>query len=69
MAFDYFYGRQAEQYQFYRIPKLLIMDERFYYISSDAKLLYGLMLDRAALSQQKRSFNARSLSLIMIRTS
>lgn len=57
MAFDYFYGRQAEQYQFYRIPKLLITDERFCYISADAKLLYGLMLDRAALSAQNGWFD------------
>lgn len=57
MAFDYFYGRQAEQYQFYRIPKLLITDGRFSNISADAKLLYGLMLDRAALSAQNGWFD------------
>ena len=40
MKFDYFYGRQAEQFSFYQIPKLLITDERFADISMDAKLLY-----------------------------
>lgn len=45
MSFPYFYGRAAEQYAFYRIPKLLFSDERFEALSTDAKLLYG-MLDR-----------------------
>ena len=47
---DYFYGIEAEQFAFYRIPKLLIKDKRFSGISSDAKMLYGLMLDRMQLS-------------------
>lgn len=50
MNFDYYYGIEAEQFSFYRVPRLLIKDERFKDLSSDAKLLYGLMLDRLALS-------------------
>lgn len=50
LTFPYYYGCEAEQYAFYRIPKLLITDERFRAISTDAKLLYGLMLDRMSLS-------------------
>ncbi len=46
----YFYGYEAEQFAFYRIPKQLMTDERFRGISTDAKLLYGLMLDRMSLS-------------------
>ncbi len=49
-VFPYYYGYEAEQYAFYRIPKLLIADDRFRLISTDAKLLYGLMLDRMSLS-------------------
>ena len=45
--FDYYYGIEAEQFSFYRVPRLLIKDERFKGLSSDAKLLYGLMLDTA----------------------
>ena len=52
VAFDYFYGQEAEQFSFYRVPKLLIKDARFKDLSSDAKLLYGLMLDRMALSMK-----------------
>lgn len=48
--FDYYYGVEAEQFSFYRIPRALIKDNRFKGVSSDAKLLYGLMLDRMAMS-------------------
>ena len=50
MRFDYYYGVEAEQFSFYRVPRLLIKDARFKGLSSDAKLLYGLMLDRMSLS-------------------
>ncbi len=52
IRFDYYYGIEAEQFSFYRVPRLLIKDERFKGLSSDAKLLYGLMLDRMALSMK-----------------
>lgn len=47
---DYFYGDEAEQYTFYRIPKVLFTDPAYRRISSDAIILYGLMLDRMGLS-------------------
>lgn len=50
MFFDYFYGAQADLFSFYRIPKNLFTDARFSGLSSDAKVLYGLMLDRMGLS-------------------
>ena len=48
--FDFFYGKEAEQFSFLRIPKLLFKEERFKKLSSDAKLLYALLLDRMSLS-------------------
>ena len=42
LQLDYYYGIEAEQFSFYRVPRLLIKDERFKKLSSDAKLLYGL---------------------------
>ena len=48
--FEYYYSRQAEQFAFYRIPKALFTDERFIKLSPNAKVLYGLMLDRMSLS-------------------
>lgn len=47
---SYFYGREADQYSFYKIPKLLFTDEYFKKISVEAKVLYGLMIDRMSLS-------------------
>ena len=46
----YFYGSEAEQYSFYRIPKVLLTDHRYKSVSMEAKVLYGLMLDRMGLS-------------------
>lgn len=48
--FDYFYGNEAKEYQFYQIPQLLFTDDKFKQLSSDAKILYSLFLDRAGLS-------------------
>ena len=50
VAFDYFHGYESEQFAFYRIPKVLLTDDYFKDLSSDAKVLYGLMLDRMSLS-------------------
>ena len=55
--FDYFYGSQSEQFSFFRLPKALIRDERFRKISSDAKILYGIMLDRMSLSRENKWFD------------
>ena len=46
----YYYGHTGEQYAFFSIPKLLVTDSHFDGISSDAKLLYELLLDRMELS-------------------
>lgn len=50
VSFSYFYGEESEQFNFYRIPKLLITGAQFKNLSTDAKLLYGLLLDRMGLS-------------------
>lgn len=57
LQLDYYYGIEAEQFSFYRVPRLLIKDERFKKLSSDAKLLYGLMLDRMSLSIKNEWFD------------
>ncbi|WP_243144345.1 replication initiator protein A [Flavonifractor plautii] len=50
VSFDYFYGGQSDTFSYYRIPRLLITGQQFKGLSTDAKLLYGLMLDRMGLS-------------------
>ena len=47
---DYYYGTEAEQYSFYRVPKALLTDPRYKGVSIEAKVLYGLLLDRMSLS-------------------
>lgn len=49
-AFDYYYGDESSQFSFYRIPRELVTGDRFKKLSTDAKLLYGLLLDRMGLS-------------------
>ena len=48
--FSYFHGTESEQFSYYRIPRLLITGKQFRHLSTDAKLLYGLLLDRMGLS-------------------
>ena len=50
LQFDYFYPEQADQYAFYRIPRRLFTDNNFKELTAEAKILYGLMLDRVSLS-------------------
>ena len=47
---DYFYGDESQEFTYFRIPRLLITSPRFRYLSTEAKLLYGMMLDRMSLS-------------------
>ena len=57
VRFDYFYEEESEQFAFYRIPKALFTEEIFCTLSTDAKLLYGLMLDRMTLSRRNQWFD------------
>ena len=50
LELEYFYGNDAEQFTFYRIPKVLFTDHRYKAVSVEAKVLYGLLLDRMSLS-------------------
>jgi len=50
MTLDYFYGQAGELFSFYRIPKALFQEQRFQNLSTDAKTLYGILLDRMSLS-------------------
>ena len=51
-VFPFHYGGEAESYSFYRVPKILFTEEYFDRLSTEAKLLYGLLLDRMQLSQK-----------------
>ena len=64
MQFDYFYGDEAEQFTFYKIPKVLITSQQFKKVSDSAKLLYGLMLDRMGLSIRNGWFDEQNRTYI-----
>ena len=48
--FDYFYGQSGEMLSYFRVPKILFRDIKFKDLSTDAKTLYGILLDRMGLS-------------------
>ena len=50
MMLDYFYGQSGELFSYFRIPKALFQDHRFRHLSTDARTLYGILLDRMSLS-------------------
>ena len=52
MKFDFYYGMETEQFPFFRIPQCLFLDKRFASLSINAKVLYGLLLDRMSLSMK-----------------
>lgn len=49
---DYFYGSEGEQYRFYQIPAVLLEDDEYKKISDTAKILYGILLSRLAMSKK-----------------
>ena len=57
MTYDYYYNKQSETYSFFSIPRLLITDPHFKKLSIEAKLLYGLLLDRMKLSAKNGWFD------------
>ena len=60
LQFDYYYGIEAEQYSFYRVPKVMFTAECFKPLSCEAKILYGLMLDRMGLSIKNKWFDEKN---------
>ena len=64
MTFNYFYGTEADQFSLYRIPKALFTGSYFKDLSSDAKILYGLMLDRMSLSIKNQWFDDKNRAYI-----
>nr|WP_325254352.1 replication initiator protein A [uncultured Oscillibacter sp.] len=54
---DYFYGDESEEFVFFKIPRQLITNPKFKHVSTDAKLLYGMLLDRMSLSAKNGWYN------------
>ena len=67
--FDYFYGNETEQYHYYSVPKLLFIDDKFKGLSCQAKLLYGFLLDRTALSVENKWFDKQGRTYVYYKQS
>ena len=65
MTLDYFYGQTGELFSFYRIPKALFQEQRFQNLSTDAKTLYGILLDRMSLSVKNEWFDKKGRVFII----
>ena len=65
MTLDYFYGQAGELFSFYRIPKALFQEPRFQNLSTDAKTLYGILLDRMSLSAKNGWLDEQGLMFII----
>ena len=68
MQYEYFYGAQAEQFSFYRIPKALFTEPNFRELSTDAKVLYGNPLGRMSLSVKNHWLDEQSRVCIIFTT-
>ena len=64
---DYYYRQEAEMFTFFRMPKLLFSDDRYKSLPTDAKLLYGLMIDRMELSLKNGWQDAEGKTYIYMR--
>lgn len=64
MGVDYFYGKQADQFTFYRVPKVLFTEKRFGDISADAKMLYGMYLSELGYNRAKENQKAGNIRII-----
>lgn len=67
MEFNYYYGEEAEQFSFIRIPKVMLTEERFSILSLNAKILYGLLLDRMSLSAKNGWFDSEKRVFIIFK--
>ena len=65
MTLDYFYGQAGKLFSFYRIPKALFQEQRFQNLSTDAKTLYGILLDRMSLSVKNEWFDKKGRVFII----
>ena len=65
MTLDYFYGQAGELFSFFRIPKALFQEQRFQNLSTDAKTLYGILLDRMSLSVKNEWFDQKGRVFII----
>ena len=65
MKFDYYYGSQADQFSFIRIPRMLLMEKLFEDLTLQSKMLYSILLDRMTLSMKNGWFDDENRAYII----
>ena len=65
--FPYLTGKEADKYQFYKVPQLLFTDDKFIELSCESKLLYGILLDRCGLSKKNKWFDDDGKIYVILR--
>ena len=69
MEFDYYYGSQADQFSFIRIPRMLLTEETFSSLTLQSKMLYSVLLDRMSLSMKNGWFDEENRVYIIYQIS
>lgn len=65
MKFDYYYGSQADQFSFIRIPRMLLTEKLFEDLTLQSKMLYSILLDRMTLSMKNGWFDDENRAYII----
>lgn len=69
MEFDYYYGSQADQFSFIRIPRMLLTEGIFSSLTLQSKMLYSVLLDRMSLSMKNGWFDEENRVYIIYQIS
>ena len=69
MEFDYYYGSQADQFSFIRIPRMLLTEDTFASLTLQSKMLYSILLDRMSLSMKNGWFDEENRVYIIYQIS
>lgn len=69
MEFDYYYGSQADQFSFIRIPRMLLTEKTFSSLTLQSKMLYSVLLDRMSLSMKNGWFDEENRVYIIYQIS
>ena len=69
MKFDYYYGSQAEQFSFIRIPRAILTDKVFASLSLQGKVLFSVFLDRMSISMRNGWFDEKNRVFIIYQIS
>ena len=68
MDFDYFYNREAERFNFPKVPEILVAGEGFRGLSAEAIILYSMLLKRTGMSFKNNWIDKEGSEAVGIQT-